>query len=109
MARYYCDCDKGKYKNKLANKFIQMQRVDVDKNGCCVFCGSYAYARANEVHELFPRTKYLRDTEPTKDPGKWANRMEAYWQYFFQADAPKWGQKKMERHLYDKARAGGVK
>lgn len=82
MLRYYCTCKRGKI---LANDYqhTTYNDTDVDKEGICIYCGYYAFTRADLKHELFPRHRgKVTDMDVFKTITAWDDN-ELYNQYFY--------------------------
>ena len=85
MAKYYCNCNKGKYVIKKMCSSTSMYLTEVDDEGICTYCGHYAFARANESHEIYPRSnKKVTELDPLVHASKWgeAGMLDKYWWYY---------------------------
>mgnify|MGYP001285526744 CR=1 FL=1 len=87
MARYYCTCKKGA-KTPHDYQHTTYNETEVDKEGICIYCGYYAFSRADLKHELFPRHKSkITDMDVYKTITSWKNNTH-YHQYFHGCDKP---------------------
>ena len=87
MAKYYCSCRKGT-RTKLDGNYhhTTYNRTETDAEGICVYCGHYAFARAEDRFELFPRHKgKITDMEVHKNVYNWEDK-RLYHQYHFGCD-----------------------
>jgi len=81
MLRYYCTCKKDtvRYEYQHTKMFV----TEVDDEGICIYCGHYAFTRANPSHELFPRANSGKpmDMEINTTIGFWSDH-NLFYQYF---------------------------
>ena len=81
MIRYYCTCKKGE-RVPYDYQHTNYHGTEVDEEGICIYCGYYAFTRAAEQHELFPRHKTkVTSMEVYKNVTSWENN-DLYHQYF---------------------------